>query len=171
VISGSKSIKNIWFDSKENFLSTSVWIYVLSCCCVHNSISILILCGRVLQFTFDWMFDDGHGPYCNVEESASHISFTILVDLKSELSLSRMLFLADPYAAAPYSIAERINASWIMRITSWSTPQRSSERHFRTLSRFIALAFTCSSCFPYCSLSSKIIPRILWCFVMLWRCE
>jgi hypothetical protein len=30
--------------------------------CDPNSISILIVCGRVLQFTFDWMFVDGHGP-------------------------------------------------------------------------------------------------------------
>jgi hypothetical protein len=41
------------------------------------------------------------------------------------------------------------------------------ERHFRRINRFINLAFTCSTCFPHCSLSSKIIPRILWCFVTL----
>jgi hypothetical protein len=48
-----------------------------------------------------------------------------------------------------------------------SAPHRSLERQFKKLSRFIALVFTCSTCFPHCCLRSNIIPRILWCFVTL----
>jgi hypothetical protein len=59
------------------------WIIdIQCCCCVHcldmerlcdpYSISILIVCARVHQFTFDWIFiDDGH------------IRISILVDLNA----------------------------------------------------------------------------------------
>jgi hypothetical protein len=52
------------------------------------------------SFCFDWMFVDGHGPYCcfyglkshrwsNVEEPALHIRFSILVDLKAPSPIHR----------------------------------------------------------------------------------
>jgi hypothetical protein len=111
-------------------LANPLIIDVKCCSCVHcldierlcdpNSISILIVCGRVLQFTFDLMFVDGHGQYC---------CFAV------ELSFSRMLFLADLYADLYlYGFCR-----------SWSAPYRSPERHFRRLNRFIAIDFSLSS--------------------------
>jgi hypothetical protein len=137
-VSVSASMRRV----KWNIVLTDPLIIDIQCCycvycsymerlCDFNSFTILIVCGRVLQFSFDWIFVDGHDCiaifaviksrwWSNVEEPASPIRFSILVDLKSpsairrpwwcvELSLSWMVFLADPEAAAPNSITETIN--------------------------------------------------------------
>jgi hypothetical protein len=141
-------VQYYWAASIARIWKGSVILILLAYWSYGFSSYLLIECSLMVMNRIAVFVGIKSRRWSSVEEPASH-RFTILMDLKAlsairrpwwwvELSFSRMLLLADPYADATYSITEKINSGWTLRSASCSAPQRSPERH---------------------SSSSKIIPR------------